>query len=103
MMAVVLLGCSARRSEPIRGPSRITDAQVASGRVVFMRFCHQCHPGGEAGLGSALNNKALPGSLIALQVRVGLGAMPSFSREDINDQELRDLLRYLKALRRKSL
>ena len=39
-------------------------------------------------------------NLIKTQVRVGLGAMPSFHRIDITDRELDDLVRYLKALRR---
>lgn len=99
LLAALLLGCSARRSEPIRGPHYIGDPQVEAGRRVFMASCHKCHPGGEAGLGPALNNKPLPGPLIAMQVRVGLGAMPSFNKSQISDQELKALIRYLKALR----
>ena len=34
------------------------------------------------------------------QVRAGLGAMPSFSEEQISDAELEDLLDYIVALRR---
>ena len=55
--------------------------------------------GGEAGLGPAINDKPLPEFLIKTQVRVGLGAMPSFHRRQINEDELDDLIRYLKALR----
>lgn len=64
-----------------------------------MRVCNGCHPGGEAGLGPALNNKLLPGFLIKFQVRNGLGVMPSFSQDVISPEELDDLVSYLVALR----
>lgn len=99
--AVLLLGCSARRSEPLKGSLSLADARLHTGRIVFMANCHKCHPGGEAGQGPSLNDKPLPKALMALQVRVGLGAMPSFSREQISNQELGALLDYLKVLRRK--
>jgi len=65
-----------------------------------MKHCHQCHPGGEAGLGPALTNKPLPMFLVRAQVRYGLGAMPTFTREDLIDEDLDDLLDYLAALKR---
>ena len=92
-------GCSARRGEPIAGPMRITSDTVAQGRKIFMAKCHQCHPGGDAGLGPALNNKPVPKFLIRFQVRQGFGAMPAFSERDITDEELENLLVYIKALR----
>lgn len=93
-------GCgSARRSEPIAPPLEIRSESVLQGQTVFMEYCHQCHPGGEAGLGPALNNKPLPGWMIRFQVRRGLGAMPAFSEKEIGDRELDDLVAYLKALR----
>lgn len=91
--------CSARRSEPIVGPLPLSDAHVQRGELVFMRHCYQCHPGGEAGVGPAINNKPLPGFLIKFQVREGFGAMPAFSQHDISSEELDDLIAYLKALR----
>jgi mono/diheme cytochrome c family protein len=51
-------------------------------------------------LGPAINDKPLPGFLVRLQVRSGLGAMPAFSEQDISPEELHDLVLYLKALRR---
>jgi mono/diheme cytochrome c family protein len=96
----LILGCSsARRGEPVSGPMPIAPSNVAQGQKVFMRNCYQCHPGGEAGLGPTLNNKALPGFLIKFQVRNGFGAMPGFSKDDISPGELDDLVAYLKALR----
>lgn len=103
MTGVILLlawGCStARRSEPIAGKLPLEDVQLVAGRKVFHTHCHQCHPGGESGLGPALNNKPLPDFLVRFQVRAGMGAMPSFSEEEITDKEMENLLSYLNALR----
>jgi mono/diheme cytochrome c family protein len=101
-MGSVIASCSARRGEPIKGPLPITSVALEDGQKVFMRQCHQCHPGGEAGLGPAINNKPLPGFMIRLQVRNGIGAMPAFSQRDINSKEMDDLVEFLKALRRHS-
>ena len=101
-MGTSIASCSARRGEPIKGPLPITSVAVEDGQKIFMRECHQCHPGGEAGLGPAINNKPLPGFMIRLQVRNGIGAMPAFSRSDINSKEMDDLVEFLKALRRHS-
>lgn len=90
---------SARRGEPLRAvPVLDTQAEV-QGQHVFMRHCTQCHDGGAGSLGPALNDKPLPGFLIRLQVRRGLGAMPGFSAEKISDAELNALVAYLRALR----
>lgn len=97
---LLIAGCSARRGEPIVGP--LPEPGIARGQQVFMRECHQCHPGGEAGLGPAINNKPLPGFLVKFQVRTGLGAMPAFSQGEISAEELDHLVDYLKALRNHS-
>lgn len=90
---------SARRGEPVAGPLPIQSEQVANGRKAYLAFCDKCHPGGEAGLGVALNNKPLPGFLITWQVRRGMGAMPSFPEEVLPDRQLESLIAYMKTLR----
>jgi mono/diheme cytochrome c family protein len=98
-LAAVAAGCgSARRREPIRGPMTL-EAREQRGQVVFMRQCHHCHPAGEAGLGPSLNNKPRPDFLKRFQVRHGLGAMPAFAEERVDDEQLDDLMAYLSALR----
>ena len=100
IVAVSLPGCgSARRSEPIAGPLQVSDARVAQGKLVFMRHCNQCHSEGEAALGPALNNFPAPGFLVKFQVRNGLGAMPAFPPDKINDAELDVLVDYIMAMR----
>jgi mono/diheme cytochrome c family protein len=99
---VVAIGCggSARRGEPIAGPLVLTSEAARRGERVFMEHCHSCHPGGEGGVGPALNNKPAPRFLIGLQVRQGLGAMPAFPPDRIDDRALDDLVDYVVALRR---
>lgn len=100
-VALLLMSCgSARRSEPIKGAAPIVDAQTAHGRLVFMNSCNRCHPGGEAGLGPAINDKPLPEFLMKTQIRAGLGAMPSFPTSELSDGDVDAVIAYLKAIRR---
>jgi cytochrome c5 len=100
-LSLTSIGChSARRGEPIVGPLRITDPAVERGKIVFMQACNSCHPGGEGGLGPALNNKPAPRFLLKTQVRLGLGAMPAFDAHKIPPEQLDDLTQYLVAVRK---
>jgi mono/diheme cytochrome c family protein len=99
-IAFAVVGCSsARRDEPSTSPLNVSDDHIATGQQVFMEHCYQCHPGGAGGLAPSINDKPLPVWLMKTQVRAGLGAMPGFSKEKIDDQQLADLMIYLKALR----
>lgn len=99
-LSLALVACgSARRGLPLTGPMQL-NAEEQAGQVAYMRVCHQCHPNGEGGLGPAINNKPLPGWLIAFQIRHGLGAMPAFSEEVVSDREVDQIVAYLKKLRR---
>jgi mono/diheme cytochrome c family protein len=101
LTVLVLLGCgTARRGEPVGRPVAIRSSELQSGQKVFLQHCHMCHPGGEGGLGPALNNKPLPAFALRMQVRRGLGVMPKFTDKEIADDELDDLIVYMKALRR---
>ena len=92
-------GCgTARRvlpSEILPAPS----VNIVKGEQIFFQHCHQCHPGGQAGVGPALNNKPLPGWMIKFQVRQGLGAMPNFSEDTISSDELTLLISFLMTLK----
>ena len=90
---------SGRRSEPLVGPVRLDTAEESRGERAFFRFCHQCHPGGDSGLGPALNNKPLPGAAIRLQVRTGIGNMPSINDDELSDADLDAIVAYMGALR----
>ena len=91
---------SARRDDLVSPPMNLDNERLALGHQVFDNYCNQCHPGGAAGLGPALNNKPfLFGPLVEFQVRHGVGAMPKFSKRAISDHDLDALVSYLKALR----
>ena len=101
LAAVILLsaGCgSPRRAEPLVGPLELGDS-ARHGRSVYEEHCFRCHVQGGGGLAPSLNDKPLPGFLVRMQVRAGLGAMPAFSEERISDKEIDALLDYLAALR----
>jgi mono/diheme cytochrome c family protein len=93
--SALFAGCgSARRGEPFAPPLKLDQTQ-ALGQRVFMRHCNHCHPQGEGGLGPALNNKPLPSPAMRVQIRNGLGAMPAFDEQRIDDAQLEALLAYL--------
>jgi mono/diheme cytochrome c family protein len=94
-------GCGAqRRNTPYtRELDTSSEPTLALGERAFAMNCHQCHPGGAAGLAPAINDKPLPVALIKTQVRKGLGAMPAFSPQEVSDEQLDAITKYLKALR----
>jgi mono/diheme cytochrome c family protein len=93
---------AAEQSEAGPGPAGVRQAHAlgeGNGIVVLMYHCYRCHPGGEAGLAPSINDKPLPAFVIKTQVRLGVGAMPRFSKEEITGPQLDDLVKYLQALR----
>lgn len=100
LLVVLALGCgAARRAAPLAGPLTLS-ASAREGQRGYMRFCEQCHPGGEASTGPALNNKNLPRAVMKLQVREGvLGTMPSFDDTEIPDAQLDKIFDYVETLR----
>ena len=98
--AIGFTGCGpARRDEPVTKPLQSDDPRIALGHRIFSQQCNQCHPGGAAGLAPSINDKPLPVNLMKTQVRQGLGTMPAFSKEEVSEEELDAVIRYLKALR----
>ena len=97
--SLVCVGCAdARRPNTVPSQTLRRNPRLAEGQRVFMQYCNQCHVGGAAGLGPAINNKPLPGWLVKFQVRHGLGAMPAFGPRSISDSQLDDLVWYVKYL-----
>lgn len=102
LLPILVTGCAAKRGEPISHPLQITSENLARGEHAYMLHCQKCHPGGENGLGFAINNKPLPGFLIKAQIRTGAGAMPAFSKEMVTGEELDAILQYIDLLRRQT-
>lgn len=90
--------CSIRKSEPVTGKVFVpANAQIAHGERLFMQHCQKCHPAGEGGLGLAINPVPVPQFVKRFQVRHGLGVMPSFKKDEISDEDLKDISKYMRA------
>jgi mono/diheme cytochrome c family protein len=72
-----------------------------TGEQIFVRTCNTCHPGGRAGMGTSLENlaKDFPDDAgLRAYLRKGKGMMPPQPKEVLNDQEMDNLVAYLRAL-----
>ncbi len=81
----------------------LSDADLAAGGLVYRANCQACHSA--SGSGGALSyGSAAPGlgsstpAQIGAAVRVGPGQMPTFDTEVISDDELDDLVAYVRYL-----
>ena len=92
-------GCGSARKDEVPAARYRDDPQLRRGQVVFMQTCNQCHVGGGPGLGPGLNDKPLPAFAIKTQVREGVGTMPAFPKDEISDQDLDALVKYMLARR----
>jgi mono/diheme cytochrome c family protein len=94
--AIGMSACAGRRAEALTGKSyEPKNAVAARGEVVFMAYCQKCHPGGEGGLGPSVNGNPAPQFIKRFQMRHGLGAMPSFKKDEIPKSDLRAISKYL--------
>jgi len=97
-LVTFISGCAIRRSEPVMNQAFVpANKHIANGEDVFMKYCQKCHPGGEGGLGPAINPIPAPAFIKKFQVRHGLGVMPSFKKDEISKYDLQDIVKYLHA------
>lgn len=72
-----------------------------NGEQIFFRTCNECHPTGKKNLGPALDkiDEHFPddSKLIAF-IRAGKGIMPPVPKDVLNDQEMANLVLYLRKL-----
>lgn len=99
ILAICAVSCTSRRM-PADSTAVAEQASAAAGKKIYQLHCDKCHPGGEAGLGPALNNNPAPGFLKRFQVRHGLGVMPKFDKSRISPDDLDHIMAYLKARKR---
>ena len=76
---------------------------AAAGQAVFARSCTPCHPNANAGIGPALHGPAFTSrypddAAIAAVIRQGRGKMPAFSSASLPDQDLTNVVAYLRGL-----
>ena len=71
----------------------------ARGQQVFTSTCNACHPGGQQGVGPSMVGVSgrLSDAQITQVVRQGRGGMPASA--GLTDQQVTDLLAYLRTLR----
>lgn len=100
VLALALAACGAKhRGEPLGPPVQPDTIAESRGQELFFTWCYQCHPGGGAGLGPALNDKPLPEIAIRTQIRNGVGAMPSFGPELLDDDDVARIAKYVQEMR----
>jgi mono/diheme cytochrome c family protein len=85
-----------------------SSGDVARGRKIFSALnCEMCHPGGGNALeptkplkGAGFAKKYSSDNAIAMLIRNGSqnGGMPAFRRDQLTDQQLCDLIAYLRSL-----
>lgn len=72
-----------------------------TGEQLFIRSCNTCHPQGKAGMGPSLENvptKYADDAALVSFLRKGQGMMPAQTKDVINDQEMSNLVIYLRQL-----
>lgn len=97
-----ITGCTAPKTNLYTAPVTLETKELENGRILFDEHCATCHPGGMSGLGPAIINKPLPKFLIRFQIRNGIGVMPAFDEEVLNDEQVKDIAEYLVYLRKQN-
>lgn len=78
--------------------------EAVAGKQVFDSLCNACHPGGGTGLGPRLfgddfNKRFANDDTLADVIRKGVGSMPGFGRERVNDRQLAEMIAYIRSLK----
>ena len=76
---------------PYAGPIA-ADADASVGNGVWEQYCNGCHPGGDEGVGPAVNGIAWTPEAMRKQIREGEDRMPAFGPDKISDADLESLL-----------
>jgi mono/diheme cytochrome c family protein len=98
IICLMILSCASRKTEPVKEKEFVAkNKRIQNGEKVFMASCQKCHPGGEGGLGPAINSNPAPQFVKRFQVRHGLGVMPSFKKDEISKKDLHDISKFLSA------
>ncbi len=81
----------------------VAGGDATAGQAVFARTCNSCHPNADAGIGPALYGPQFAtrypdDAAIAAVVRQGRGGMPAFSGTQLSDEDLANVIAYLRGL-----
>jgi mono/diheme cytochrome c family protein len=80
---------------PARPPAPSAAADPSAGSTVFATNCGACHPNGGAGLGPTLLE--LSDDALTSGTREGVGMMPAFTLDRLSDQQLQDIIAFLRS------
>ncbi len=74
---------------------------AAAGERVYLQYCTACHPGGNQGAGPALKPllPTLSDEQIRMVVRKGKRPMPGYNQNSISDEQLDNLVLYVRTLK----
>lgn len=104
LLSACSMGEEMRRIEASKQAKKLQEASMSTnltGEQVFVRSCNTCHPGGKQGMGPSLEFADLhfpDDKALANFIRAGKGMMPSQPEDSINDQELSNLISYVRKL-----
>jgi mono/diheme cytochrome c family protein len=98
LFVTIVPSCVVRKAEPLTQKTFVPrNEKIANGERLFMANCEKCHPGGEGGLGPAINANPAPQFVKRFQMRHGLGVMPAFKRIELSNKDLHDISKFLHA------
>lgn len=79
------------------GANNAAGGAIQNGKVVYNKFCNGCHPNGKAGVGPAITG--VSEANIKTVIRQGKGGMPAFGEGQISDDQLAELVAYVKSIK----
>lgn len=104
---VVLAGCTSSGTASVKPPApaptqtSLASGDASRGKMIYVSLCYGCHAR-EAKVGPSFaseefKSKYHTADALVKVVRTGRHPMPHFSREQLSDQGLADLMAYVKA------
>lgn len=93
-------------ASPAGAPASVTalpPGDAAAGQPVFAANCNSCHPNANAGIGPALygppfDSRYPDNAAVAAVIRQGKGGMPAFEPSQLTDQDMANVIAYLRGL-----
>ncbi len=106
---VTVAGCSQASATTATNPQEanasapVGSGDAAAGQAVFAKTCNRCHPNANAGMGPTLYGPQFVShypddAAVAAVIRRGKGGMPAFSTGQLSDQDMDDVIAYLRGL-----
>ena len=84
-------------------PAPVAPGDATAGKATFLKTCFGCHPNGNAAIGPALYGAAFSArypdnAAIEAVIRGGRGRMPAFASSQLADDDLANIIAYLRSL-----